>query len=137
MKTTPILTKTLITLAALATLSTPALVNAQPQSQHDQQRHNPSQNTQPQPSDHRGQQDRQENDDRNLDRRIDDMRGRIDMGRQTRQLNRSEARHLTSRLNNIAALKRSYGRHGLSQREVITLNSKLDALNRQLRFDRH
>jgi TolA-binding protein len=142
MKTTPntrkAFTKTLITLAAMATLSAPALVNAQPQSRHDQ-----PQNTQPQNHDQRGDQrgpqDRggQQTDGRNLDRRIDDLRARIDSGKQTHRLNRNEARRMTSRLNDIASLKRSYERHGLTNREVQTLNNKLDALNGQLRFDRH
>jgi hypothetical protein len=144
MKTTPTprkpFTKTLIALAAIATLSAPALVNAQPQSQHDQMQHTSQpQNPQAQHYDQRGPQDRQgpQVDGRDIDRRIADLRGRIDMGRQTHQLNRNEARRLTSRLNSIASLKRSYERHGLTNREVMTLNSKLDALNGQLRFDRH
>jgi len=131
MKTTPTFTKTLIALAAIATLSAPALVNAQPMPQHGPE--------QAQRMDSRGPQDRggPRADGRDLDRRIADLRGRIDMGARSHQLNRGEVRRLNGKLDSIASLKRSYERHGLTDREIMTLNSKLDALNGQLHFDRH
>ncbi|MDI7773737.1 hypothetical protein [Asticcacaulis sp. EMRT-3] len=64
-----------------------------------------------------------------IDGRIHNLRNDIREGQRTRHLSQREANRLTSQLNSVASLKRSYDRHGLTRSEIATLNGKLDVLN--------
>jgi hypothetical protein len=65
----------------------------------------------------------------NLDRRID-------QGVRTGQLSRREATRLTSELNSLVRLERTYMRNGLNQRERLELNRRYDALSAKVRYER-
>jgi hypothetical protein len=74
-----------------------------------------------------------------LDRRIDDLQRRIDLGVRSRQLSGREADRLYDRLNSIERTKRSYERsgRGLDGREVAMLNDSLDRLSADIRYQGH
>lgn len=71
-----------------------------------------------------------------IDRRIDQLQARIDMGVRSRQLSGREADRLYDRLNAIERTKRSFERsgRGLDGREVAMLNDSLDRLSLDIRF---
>jgi hypothetical protein len=72
-----------------------------------------------------------------IDARIRNLREDIRMGERTHRLSPREASRLTTKLNAIARLKRSYDRHGLTRSEIATLNGKLDVLNGHIRVQAH
>ncbi len=71
-----------------------------------------------------------------IDRRIDQLNGRINMGERSRQLSGREADRLRDRLDSIERTKRYYERsgRGLDGREVAMLNDSLDRLSADIRF---
>eukprot|EP01042_Synura_sphagnicola_P012728 gene12728-16178_t len=73
-----------------------------------------------------------------VDRRIDMMQDRLEMGRRNGALSRREAWRIDSNLRDIVSLKRDFERsgRGLDGREVNILNAKLDYLSDQMRFER-
>jgi hypothetical protein len=87
----------------------------------------------------RGGYDRDYRDGFSLDRRIDDLQRRIDLGVRSRQLSGREADRLYDRLNSIERTKRSYERsgRGLDGREVAMLNDSLDRLSADIRYQGH
>lgn len=114
--------KTLITLAAIAatltTMTVPAMASAQPLKPVAVAFHSDSRVSAA------------------LDNRIDQLKGRIAMGKRTHKLTSREALNLTVKLNNIAAAKHADERsgRGIDGREAASLNSRLDSLSRQIRF---
>lgn len=124
------LTKTLITMAAMAAsltaLTIPAVSDARP--------------LQRQPIE-RGYHDNRSDmrSSAELNGRINSVETRISLGRRSGQLSLREAGRLNARLNSITALKRSYERsgRGLNGSEVATLNSRLDTLSGQIRVQGH
>ncbi len=68
--------------------------------------------------------------------RIDNLKFTIHQNRQAGHLGRYDAERLENRLNDIAALKREYQWSGgsINQRENWTLNSKIDDLSAQMRY---
>ena len=71
-----------------------------------------------------------------LDARIGNLQDRIDTGKRTHALTRSEAMRLTGKLNGISALKTSFARSGggLNGSEIATLTTKLDNLSAMVRI---
>ncbi len=74
-----------------------------------------------------------------VDRRIDMMQDRLEMGRRNGALSRREAWRIDAGLHDIISLKRDFERsgRGLDGREVNILNARLDRLSEQMRFERH
>lgn len=68
--------------------------------------------------------------------RIDQLKFTIRQNRQAGHLGRYDAERLEYRLSDIAALKREYQWSGgyINQRETWTLNSKIDDLSAQMRY---
>lgn len=120
--------KTLITLAAIAatltTLSAPAIASARPAQVVAVVDHRaPGRN-------HAAAE---------LNSRIATLNARIDKGRRTGQLSPSEGRRLNKELNLISSQKRSFERsgRGLSAQEVSLIDTRLDRLQGQIRFEKH
>jgi hypothetical protein len=76
---------------------------------------------------------------RRIDSRIQEMKDRLADGKRSGRINRSEGTRLTTSLNSVVSLERQYERsgRGLSQPEINTLNTKLDALSDKIRVQAH
>ncbi|MFT4091509.1 MAG: hypothetical protein QM645_12310 [Asticcacaulis sp.] len=87
-------------------------------------------------NDHRyeRQQDRIDNRDRSVDRRIDNLEFRINQGRRTGALNRNEVNRLSNDLRDIKSLSRRYERsgRGIDRQEAAVLDRRLNALEHRL-----
>lgn len=77
--------------------------------------------------------------DRRFDSRIAELDSRIRQGRYSGQLSRREASRLSDRLDSIKWTKRDYERSGggIDRREASKLDSKLDDLSRDVFGQRH
>lgn len=86
------------------------------------------------PNDHRYEQIRHSSHDRSIDRRIDNIDARINQGRRSGALNRSEANRLNSDLRDIKSLARRYERsgRGIDRQEASVLERRMNALEHRL-----
>ncbi len=74
-----------------------------------------------------------------LNGRIEGLRNDIRDGQRTRQLSAREASRLSTKVNSVASLKRSYERsgRGLSASETATLNGRINVISDQIRTQKH
>ncbi|MFT3995906.1 MAG: hypothetical protein QM667_00745 [Asticcacaulis sp.] len=77
--------------------------------------------------------------DNRVDVRIDRLEDRLDMGRRTGRLTRTEFSRLSNELDGIEKLSRQYDRsgRGIDSREMATLTYRLDRFEQKLHWERN